>query len=197
MKYLGIVLLALAGLILLLIAAAAVKAVLIKAKPNTSEPAINPTKEEADEYAKKLSAMVQVPTISLRGNTDLSQFYKLHEVMKNNFPLVFSKLERTEIDKLALLAEGSFTVESRMLLDATILLDGNVLHSQRILNDIVIASGVRSKIAEFSLLCAPESRLDYRADGIIVATPTGSTAYSFSAFFSGNSITLPAFKRSK
>ena len=90
-------------------------------------------------------------------------------------------LERTEIDKLALLAEGSFTVESRMLLDATILLDGNVLHSQRILNDIVIASGVRSKIAEFSLLCAPESRLDYRADGIIVATPTGSTAYSFSA----------------
>ncbi len=90
-------------------------------------------------------------------------------------------LERTEIDKLSLLAEGNFTVESRMLLDATILLDGKVLHSQRILNDIVIASGVRSKIAEFSLLCAPESHLDYRADGIIVATPTGSTAYSFSA----------------
>ena len=50
------------------------------------------------EYAKKLSAMIQVPTISLRGNTDLSNFYKLHEVMKNNFPLIFSKLECTEID---------------------------------------------------------------------------------------------------
>ena len=90
-------------------------------------------------------------------------------------------LERTEIEKLALLAKGDFTVESRMLLDAQILLDGKMLHSQRILNDIVIASGVRSKIAEFSLFCTPEGRLDYRADGIIVATPTGSTAYSFSA----------------
>lgn len=90
-------------------------------------------------------------------------------------------LERTEIEKLSLLAEGKFTVESRMLLDAQILLDGKILHSQRILNDIVVASGVRSKIAEFSLSCTPESRLDYRADGIIVATPTGSTAYSFSA----------------
>lgn len=90
-------------------------------------------------------------------------------------------LERTEIEKLALLAKGEFTVESRMLLDVRILHEGKVLHSQRILNDIVIASGVRSKIAEFSLFCTPEGRLDYRADGIIVATPTGSTAYSFSA----------------
>jgi NAD+ kinase len=90
-------------------------------------------------------------------------------------------LERTEIDKLALLATDDFTVESRMLLDAEILLNGERLHSQRILNDIVVASGVRSKIAEFSLFCTPGGKLDYRADGIIVATPTGSTAYSFSA----------------
>ncbi|MBQ2987830.1 MAG: NAD(+)/NADH kinase [Clostridia bacterium] len=90
-------------------------------------------------------------------------------------------LERTEIEKLALLAQDDFTVESRMLLDAQILLGGELLHSQRILNDIVAASGVRSKIAEFSLSCTPGGVLDYRADGIIVATPTGSTAYSFSA----------------
>lgn len=90
-------------------------------------------------------------------------------------------LERTEIENLATLANNNFTVESRMLLEAEILLHGETLHSQRILNDIVIASGVRSKIAEFSLSCSPGGKLDYRADGIIVATPTGSTAYSFSA----------------
>lgn len=90
-------------------------------------------------------------------------------------------LERTEIEKLSALAEGSFSVETRMLLEAEIVLDGHILHSQRILNDVVIASGVRSKIAEFSLICAPGGKLDYRADGIIIATPTGSTAYSFSA----------------
>ena len=90
-------------------------------------------------------------------------------------------LERTEIEKLSALAEGNFSVETRMLLEAEIELDGKILHSQRILNDVVIASGVRSKIAEFSLACSPGGKLDYRADGIIIATPTGSTAYSFSA----------------
>lgn len=90
-------------------------------------------------------------------------------------------LERTEIEKLSALAEGNFSVETRMLLEAEILLDGKMIHRQKILNDVVIASGVRSKIAEFSLVCTPGGKLDYRADGIIIATPTGSTAYSFSA----------------
>ena len=98
MKYVGFVLLAVVAVFLLLLAVAAIRAVMIKAKPNTDSPAINPGDDEANDYAKKLSAMVQVPTVSLRGNTDLSQFYKLHEVMKQNFPLVFSKLECTEIE---------------------------------------------------------------------------------------------------
>ena len=85
-------------LFVLLIVVSAIRAVMIKAKPNTNAPAINPTDEEAQDYAKKLSEMIKVPTVSLRGNTDLTQFYRLHEVMKNNFPLVFSKLECTEID---------------------------------------------------------------------------------------------------
>ena len=89
MKYVGIALLVILAVLLLLIAVAALRAAKIKAKPNTNSPAINPTEEEANEYAQKLSAMIQVPTVSLRGNTDLTQFYKLHEVMKKNFPLVF------------------------------------------------------------------------------------------------------------
>ncbi len=98
MKYVGFALLAILAVFVLLLVIAAIKAVKIKAKPNTNAPAINPTKEEADDYAKKLSDMVKVPTISLRGNTDLTEFYKLHEVMKANFPLIFSKLECTEIE---------------------------------------------------------------------------------------------------
>ena len=98
MKYIGFALLVVLAVLVVLIVIAAMKAVKIKAKPNTSTPAINPTEEEANTYAKKLSEMVKVPTISLRGNEDLTQFYKLHEVMKENFPLVFSKLECTEIE---------------------------------------------------------------------------------------------------
>lgn len=90
-------------------------------------------------------------------------------------------LERTEIDQLCALASGAFQTETRMLLEAEIELDGKIIHKQRILNDIVIASGVRSKIAELSLSSDAGGTLAYRADGIIVATPTGSTAYSFSA----------------
>ena len=90
-------------------------------------------------------------------------------------------LERTEIQKLSALATGDFTVESRMLLDAEIHLQGEIIHKQTILNDFVAASGMRSKIAEFSLFSQTGGMLAYRADGIIVATPTGSTAYSFSA----------------
>ena len=103
MKYVGFALLGILAIFVVLLVVSAIRAVIIKAKPRTDAPAINPTKEEADRYAEKLSAMIKVPTISLRGNTDLSQFYKLHEVMKENFPLVFSKLEKTEIE--AIIAE--------------------------------------------------------------------------------------------
>ncbi len=91
-------------------------------------------------------------------------------------------LERDELDGLRALGTGDFTTEDRMLLDVEIEDEnGVIIHRQHILNDIVIASGIRSKIAEFSLFSKNGKILDYRADAIIIATPTGSTAYSFSA----------------
>lgn len=98
MKYLGFALLALLGILVIMLIIASIRAVKIKATPNTNAPAINPTDAEAQDYAEKLAEMIKVPTISLRGNTDLSQFYKLHEVMKKNFPNVFAKMEVTEIE---------------------------------------------------------------------------------------------------
>ncbi len=91
-------------------------------------------------------------------------------------------LERTELEKLSAIGTGDYTIEERMLFDAEILdEDGTVLHQQKVMNDVVLASGLRSRIAEFALYSQNGMILDYRADGIIVATPTGSTAYSFSA----------------
>ena len=98
LKYIGFGLLALLGIFVILLVICALRALTLKAKPNTNKPAINPTDDEANDYAKKLSEMVKVPTISLRGNEDLTQFYKLHEVMEKNFPLIFSRLEKTEIE---------------------------------------------------------------------------------------------------
>ena len=91
-------------------------------------------------------------------------------------------LERTEIEGLSAIGTGDFTIEERMLLDVEIEDEnGEIIHRQRILNDVIVTSGIRSKIAEFSLFSQNGKLIDYRSDGFIVATPTGSTAYSFSA----------------
>lgn len=89
-------------------------------------------------------------------------------------------VERDNIAGLAELSTGNFTVEERMMLDVEIA-TGFTAYRQRILNDVVITTGVCSRMAEFELSGDTGLRLGYRADGLIVATPTGSTAYSLSA----------------
>ncbi len=89
-------------------------------------------------------------------------------------------VERDRISDLSALASGDFTIEDRMMLDVEIAAKFTV-HRQRVLNEVVIASGTRSKIAEFELSSSAGKLLGYRADGLIVSTPTGSTAYSLSA----------------
>lgn len=89
-------------------------------------------------------------------------------------------LERDEMSRLADIAAGNFTVEERMMLDVEI--DSRfTTYQKRALNEVAVTSGVRCKIAELTLSTDAGRLLDYRADGLIVATPTGSTAYSFSA----------------
>lgn len=89
-------------------------------------------------------------------------------------------MERDEMNRLTDIAEGRFTVENRMMLEMEIT-DRYTTHRRRALNDIVITSSVPCKLAELTLASGSGKLLDYRADGLIVATPTGSTAYSLSA----------------
>lgn len=89
-------------------------------------------------------------------------------------------MEKTEIHRLSEIAAGNYTLEERMLLDVEIEEDSFAI-AYRAMNEVVVASGIHSKIAEFHLWGKSGKLLDYRADGLIVATPTGSTAYSLSA----------------
>jgi NAD+ kinase len=78
------------------------------------------------------------------------------------------------------LANGHQTSE-RMMLEAKVLREGRVVEQQNALNDAVITKTALARMLEFDVLIngAPVTR--YRADGLIVATPTGSTAYSLAA----------------
>ena len=79
------------------------------------------------------------------------------------------------------LLDGRFTAENRMLLDAEVIRDGKEISDNLALNDVVVDKGAIGRMIEFELSIDGEFIYNQRSDGLIVATPTGSTAYSLSA----------------
>ncbi len=79
------------------------------------------------------------------------------------------------------LISGAYTVEPRMMLSGDVVREGKVIASGVALNDIVINRGGGLSVLEFDLYVNGLHLNTYKADGIIVSTPTGSTAYSMSA----------------
>lgn len=77
--------------------------------------------------------------------------------------------------------EGNCHVEPRMLLDGQIIRDGQVIHRDIALNDIVINRSQTMSIIDFEVRINDTFLNRYSADGIIVSTPTGSTGYNLSA----------------
>jgi len=79
------------------------------------------------------------------------------------------------------LLDGRFTPENRMLLAAEVTRDGKEIADNLALNDVVIDKGAIGRMIEFELFINGEFIYNLRADGMVVSTPTGSTAYSLSA----------------
>jgi len=79
------------------------------------------------------------------------------------------------------LLAGRFTAESRMLLEAEVVRDGRSIAAGVALNEVVVDKGAIGRLIEFELFVDGEFIYSLRSDGIIVSTPTGSTAYSLSA----------------
>lgn len=90
-------------------------------------------------------------------------------------------MEPDDIDRLSNLLTGEYTTEKRMILKVTV--ENPKLQKQIFLaiNDAVISRGSLSRMVDLSVSVNNEKINDYRADGIIFSTPTGSTAYSLSA----------------
>jgi len=80
-----------------------------------------------------------------------------------------------------ILLKGEYTVESRMRLRPSAQKNGENIPLTDVLNDVVLTSGPLARMVEFQVSIEGRMVGIFRADGLIIATPTGSTAYSLSA----------------
>jgi NAD+ kinase len=82
---------------------------------------------------------------------------------------------------LAQVVRGQFTVTSRMMLDAVVRRDGTEVGRHRVLNDVVINKGALARIIDMEAWVDDSYLTTFKADGLIIASPTGSTAYNLAA----------------
>ena len=92
-----------------------------------------------------------------------------------------SDLERSELHLLQNLAQGRFRREKRMMLDVSVLREGRTVYVSSALNDAVVSKGAMARVVRLQVMAGDDQLGVFSGDGIVVATPTGSTGYSLSA----------------
>lgn len=103
-----------------------------------------------------------------------------------------TEIPRTDLfDSLEQIFSGNYEIEERSMINAQILRDEKIVNEYLGLNDIVIGKGIMAKISDFGLIINNVYVSTIKADGIIISTPTGSTAYNLSA---GGPILYPTLK---
>jgi NAD+ kinase len=74
-----------------------------------------------------------------------------------------------------------FTMDARFMLHSELWREGELFVEHEALNDVVVAKGAIARMGDFRVVLDGQLAAEFRADGVIVATPTGSTAYSLAA----------------
>lgn len=77
--------------------------------------------------------------------------------------------------------DGKSTLDHRSMMHATLVRDGKTIHQWEALNDVVVSKGSIARMGDYMVKLDQQLVAQFRADGIIVSTPTGSTAYNLAA----------------
>jgi NAD+ kinase len=103
-----------------------------------------------------------------------------------------AKVETVDLEQaLAKVASGDFAIEDRFRIEATLLRADGERVQHACLNEVVVARGTRVRMIQVEVEVSGSHLATWVSDGVVVATPTGSTAYSFSA---GGSVLDPRLR---
>lgn len=92
-----------------------------------------------------------------------------------------TSLEQDELKLLDNFVNGNYEIDKRLMLKATVINNGAVKSIHHCLNDVVISRGNFARLIDVNITCDGRDVSSTRSDGVIISTPTGSTAYSMAA----------------
>lgn len=92
-----------------------------------------------------------------------------------------AELESGEMELLRKLATDDYTIDERMTIYVRLIHEGKVIHRDVALNDAVVTKGAVARVIQTAVFLDGVEAMNFSGDGLIAATPTGSTAYSMSA----------------
>lgn len=153
-------------------------------KPHTETEICDIQTAEAEEFKTDVDLIVvlggdgtMISTARLTGNREVLvlgiNYGSLGYLTEFRIEEMFPALE--------MILEGNYEIDRRVMLDVEHLRGAETLETGRVLNDVVINKAVLARIIEIEVNLDNLFVNSFRADGLIVATPTGSTAYSLSA----------------
>ena len=102
-------------------------------------------------------------------------------VNRGRFGFLTDLSSESMLEAMGKILAGEFNTEQRMLLSATVLREGEIVSQGHAMNDVVVSKGGMARLIELEVHIDGQFVHRQRSDGLIVATPTGTTAYSLSA----------------